>query len=253
MLGEETLLGKFAALGVNVNGLIVPARSVESVLSRHSFNLVLHNDDETHKVSLVGSATAVRFNGRYFLLCTNHQLRERDPQRVSMLKDDGSVLVTSGGMGAYPISSDTDAYDIVAFDFTEPVIDHLDLRQRFFDFNQVPPDAFNNKIVAVVLAGYPAKDQIYDIIENNHLGLVRRRIVCLPDGQPTDEAMLTLRAVTPLQDEADGMSGGSAFVIQLSNDEPHAYFAGMIVRGGREFFHILKSGFVAGFLRSLFP
>ncbi len=48
------------------------------------------------------------------------------------------------------------------------------------------------------------------------------------------------------------MSGGSAFVIQLLNGEPHAYFAGMIVRGGREFFHILKSGFVVEFLRSLF-
>lgn len=253
MLGEGTLLEEFSALGVNVNGLIVPGRSIERVLSRHAFNLVLNNDDETNKVSLVGSATAVRFDGRYILLCTKHQLRGCDPQQVSMLKDDGSVLVTSGGFRAYSDNIDTDAYDVAAFDFTEPVNDHPDLRRRFFNLNEVPPNAFTDKVIAMLLAGYPAKDQTYDIEENNHLGLARRQVVCLPHEQPSDEALLKLRVVTPLQDEPDGMSGGSAFVIQLLNDEPHAYFAGMIVRGGREFFYILKPGFVVEFLRSVFP
>ncbi len=252
MLGDETLLRKFAALAVNVNGLIVPGRSVANVLARHAFSLVLNNDHETYKVSLVGSATAVRFNGRYILLCTNHQLRGQDPQQVSMLKDDGSVLVTSGGIRSYTMSAETDAYDIAAFDFTEPVNDHPDLKKRFFDLKQVPPDTLNVNVIAMLLAGYPAKEQIYDLAENNHLGLRRQHVVCLPHEQPSDEALLTLRAETPLGNEPDGMSGGSAFVIQLLNGEPHAYFAGMIVRGGREFFHILKSGFVVEFLRSLF-
>jgi hypothetical protein len=253
MLPNKTFLGNFAALSVNVNGLIVPGRSVETVLARHALNLVLHNDHETFKVRLVGSATAVRFNGRYILLCTNHQIQGLDPEKVSMLKDDGSVLVTSSGMRSYPMSAETDAYDIAAFDFTEPVNDHPDLKKRFFDLEQVPPDALNVDVIAVLLAGYPAQDQNYDLAENNHLGLRRRHVVCLLHGQPSDEVMLTVRAETLLQDEPDGMSGGSAFVIQLLNGEPHAYFAGLIVRGGKEFFHILKSGVVVGFLRSAFP
>ncbi len=252
MFLDETLLRKFAALGVNMNGLIVPGRSVESVLARHTFNLVLYNDHETYKVSLVGSATAVRFNGRYVLLCTNHQLQGQDPQQVSMLKDDGSVLVTSGGIRSYPMSAETDAYDIAAFDFTEPVNDYPDLKRRFFDLKQMPSDTLNVNVIAMLLAGYPANDQIYDIAENNHLGLRRQHVVCLPHAQPSDEALLTLRAETPLVNEPDGMSGGSAFVIQLLNGEPHAYFAGIIVRGGKEFFHILKAGFVVDFLRSAF-
>jgi hypothetical protein len=253
MSGDETLLSRFAALGVSVNGLIVPGRLVESVLARHATNLVVYNDHETYKVSLVGSATAVRFNKRYILLCTNHQLQGRDPQQVSMLKDDGSVLVTSGGIKSYPVSAETDAYDIAAFDFTEPVKDHPDLKKRFFDLRRVPSNTLNVEVIAILLAGYPFQDQTYDIAEDNHLGLARRHVVCLPQGQPSDEVLLTVRAVTPLQVEPDGMSGGCAFVIQLLNGEPHAYFAGMIVRGGREFFHILKSGFVADFLRSAFP
>jgi hypothetical protein len=48
------------------------------------------------------------------------------------------------------------------------------------------------------------------------------------------------------------MSGGSAFVVQLDHGEPKAYFAGIIIRGGREYFQILKAGYVMAFLRGTF-
>ena len=87
--------------------------------------------------------------------------------------------LTSGGFRAYPDSIDTDAYDVAAFDFTEPVADHPELRRRFFDLSQVPPNTFNNDVIAVLLAGYPAKEQSYDLEENNHLGLApNERCAC---------------------------------------------------------------------------
>jgi hypothetical protein len=48
------------------------------------------------------------------------------------------------------------------------------------------------------------------------------------------------------------MSGGSAFVIQIEHGQPRAYFAGIILRGGEEFFTILKAGYVIAFLNSVF-
>lgn len=48
------------------------------------------------------------------------------------------------------------------------------------------------------------------------------------------------------------MSGGPAFVVQLHHGSPKAFFAGLIVRGGTEHFHILKVGYVMEFLRSVF-
>jgi hypothetical protein len=98
----------------------------------------------------------------------------------------------------------------------------------------------------------PQTTRIYDIHENNHIGLTRRNVVYQPHLQPSDDAMLTLRVVRPLEKHPDGMSGDSAFVIRLEHGKPQAYFAGIIVRGGRDFFTILKAGVVCAFLDSVF-
>lgn len=252
-MNKPTLIQDFAQLSVKLNGLVVPGRLIERTLAAHSFNLVVYNNHETHKVSLVGSATAVYFNGRYILLCSNHQLRDVNPKQVSMLKDDGDLLVTSGGYRAYQVRSDTDANDIAAFDFTEPVAAHPDLKRRFFDLTELPPNTPVTNVMAMLLTGYPSAGQTYDLETNNHLGLARLNVVCEPDGQPDDDALIRVRATSPLSIDPDGMSGGSAFVIQMSGTDLRAYFAGIILQGGRQFFHVLKSGYVVAFLRSLYP
>lgn len=81
---------------------------------------------------------------------------------------------------------------------------------------------------------------------------VERALTDLPDGRYAGEALLRVRAVQPLEIDPDGMSGGSAFVIQLVEGQARAYFGGMVVRGGREFFSILKPGFVIAFLDAVF-
>lgn len=249
---DITIFDQFAGHGVDVNGLIVPGRAIEGVLARHAFNLVVNNNDETFKVSLIGSATAVRRGGREILLSTHHQLRGIEPSQVAMLTDTGSHVITSGGYRGFLPHPDTDAHDIVAFDFTEPCKDRPELKKCFFELSRVPPEVLDSDVVAMLLSGYPADDQIYDIHENNHLGLTRRNVVCQPHSQPSDDALLTLRVVRPLAKHPDGMSGGSAFVIRLEHGKPHAYFAGIIVRGGRDFFTILKAGVVCAFLDSVF-
>ena len=247
-----TVLGRFASLGVNLNGLIVPARDIETTVARHAFNLFINTGLDDFKVQLMGSATAVRYRGRFILLTTQHQLKGVDESQVSMMTDDGSLLITSGGRRGYDPSSETDAFDIVAFDFTEPCQAHPELKPRFFDLHRRPPDTPNIHVLAMLLAGCPFDDQAYEVHENNHLGLARRHVVCLPDSQPSDEVLLTVRARTPLPVKPDGMSGGSAFVIQLVNDEPHAFFAGLILRGGKETFQILKAPHIVAFLNTVF-
>ncbi|WP_162943919.1 MULTISPECIES: hypothetical protein [unclassified Rhizobium] len=247
-----TILRQFSDHGVEINGLIIPGRSIESVLSRHVFNLIINNDHEVFKVSLVGSATAIRYRGRQILLATQHQLRGRDETQVAMLTDSGSHIITSGGVRRYSPRSDTDAYDIVAFDFSEPCADRPELKKRFFELREGPPDVLNIHVLAILLSGFPSADQIYNLHESNHLGLFRRNIVCLPGAQPNDEALLTVQASKPLDKLPDGMSGGSAFVVQLEDGRPRAYFAGLIVRGGKDTFQILKVGYVLAFLNAVF-
>ena len=250
--GSPSIIERFAAHSVCVNGLIVPGRSIESYLARYSLNLIVNNPDEIFKVLLVGSATPVLHRGRYILLTTQHQLNGVDPRQIAMLTDSGSHIITSGGLRLYSTRSDTDAYDIVAFDFTEPCNDRPELRRRFFLLRGWPPEVRPEDVQAVLLTGYPAADQNYDIFDNNHLGLVRRNVVCKHDSQPSDSCIFTVKALRPLGKSPNGMSGGSAFVIQLEVDQFNAYLSGIILRGGTDYFHVLKISSIIAFLDSVF-
>lgn len=249
------ILRRLAVLAIDVNGLIVPGRQIEGVLSRHSLNLVVNNNDEVFKVSLIGSATAVRRNGHEILLTTQHQIRETELSQVAMLTESGSHVVTCGGYGAFQPSSQSDANDIAAFDFSEPCKERPELRKHFFDLSRVPPEVVvaDNNVVAMLLSGYPSHEQNYDVHENNHLGLFRRQVVCRPHSHRMDDALLTVRAERPLLVHPDGMSGGSAFVIRREHGKLYAHFAGVIVRGGLEYFSILRAGVVCAFLDAVFP
>ena len=236
---------------VTFNGLLVPASSLKTVLARYVDNLVVWNDHQTYKVSLIGSAVPIRFSGRYFLLCTNHQLRECEKENVSLLGRDGQILVTSSGVRHFNDESNPHYRDLAAFDFTEACGAHLALRERFFDLREVPPIARNTDIVFALVAGFPSNDQRYELEERNHIGKVKRIVVCQPDPSSYDPALLCLRIDEPLDFDPDGMSGGSAFVVQVVAGEFRAYFAGLVVTGGRDRFHIIKVGDIYRFLATL--
>ncbi|MBY3257042.1 hypothetical protein HFO09_23090 [Rhizobium laguerreae] len=236
------------ATSIDLNGLFYPARGFDSVLAKYVDILTLYNDDPIYKVSIRGSATPLRYKNRFFLACCLHQLAGRDFTDVAMLKSDGSQLVTSAGVRSFISRTESDYSDLVIFDFTEPCLEHVDLQSRFFHFREIPPDAANTETIFVQVNGYPSSAQDYELEDKNHLGLRKRKVLCSLDGQPSDHALLRLKTYETLDFDPDGMSGGSAFTVQHIAGKPTAFFAGMIMRGGREHIHILKSGYIKAFL-----
>lgn len=247
----RSLLERLAGTSVSFNGLLLPASTLSRALARYVDNLFIWNDHEVYKVSLVGSAVPIRFADRYFLICTNHQLRGNEKEDVSLLGRDGQLLVTSSGVRHFDDESNPHYRDLAAFDFTEACEAHPAFRERFFYLHEVPPTARNTDIVFAVVAGFPSKDQKHEIEEKNHIGKVKRIVLCQPDPSTYDPALLCLRADEPLDFDPDGMSGGSAFVVQVVAGEFRAYFAGLVVTGGKDRFHIIKVGDIWRFLRTL--
>lgn len=243
---------RWAQSAARLNGVIIPAASLPTTLANSAVNLVVWNDHETFTVSLVGSATTVMFKGRYFLLCTQHQLRDVNPEHVSLLIDGGKSCVSSSGARSYPSHSDTDSYDIVAFDFTEACLAHPELQATFYRLGAVPPDVLNTEVIGFQVAGFPVEKQLYELHEHNRVGLRKQLLTCVLDGQPSDPCTLRIRTTTKLSFDPDGMSGGPAFVVQNVGNEIQAYFAGIVLRGGGDgFFYILKAGYVGAFLNSV--
>jgi hypothetical protein len=251
----RNVLERFAKLGVSLNGVVIPGRSIESVLARHALSLVVNNEgDKTFKLSLPGSATAIRYRGHDLMLITQHQLKGVDESRVAMLTDDGTRIITSSGRRGYDLNPERDANDVVAFNFTEPVAAVPELKPRFFNLTEIPVSFRSDITLAMLLVGFPSAVQDYDLYENNRLGFRRLHVTCLPHAeQPSDNAILRVKPTQALKINPDGMSGGAAFVIQYAEGGPRAYFAGIIVRGGQEDFYVLKSGVVIAFLDSILP
>lgn len=164
---------------------------------------------------------------------------------------DGRSIVTSSGVRHFNEESNPHYRDLAAFEFTESCEAHPDLKERFFDLREVPPSARNIDIICIVVAGFPSKDQKYELEEKNHIGRLKRIVVCQPDSATYDPALLCLRASEPLGFDPDGMSGGSAFVVQVVDGKFCAYFAGLVVTGGRDRFHIIKVGDIYRFLTTL--
>lgn len=188
----DILLDHFTGTSAILNGVAIPGRSIEAALSRHTVNVFVANDDDKYSVLLRGSGTAIRFNRHELLLCTQHQLVGVDRQKVGMMTEGGGIMVTSAGMRHYTRSQETDRNDLVAFNFDEPVQAHPELKRRFFNLSRHRP--LDREVIGVLLVGCATADQLYDVYENNHIGLARRTVVCTPDPAiPADAA--TLRVI----------------------------------------------------------
>lgn len=185
------------SLAVDVNGIVIPGGLVQDHLARYAECVVVNNGDPEYRISLAGSGALVRFRGREILLTTQHQLKDIDERQIGLLVDGGNV-VTSGGFQRYRPHPETDAYDMVAFDFSEPAREVPGLANRFFTLADAPPKVPNTHVLAMLLAGFVFKEQDYAIHEENRLGLARRHVLCLPDSQPADEVLLRIRAVQTL-------------------------------------------------------
>ncbi|MFY1710509.1 hypothetical protein J3366_03370 [Tritonibacter mobilis] len=234
-----------------VNGLYVLARSVQETLGRYSFNLFVWTHDEIYKVSLLGSATPIFYRGHYLVLSTRHQIKNIDPQDISMLTEDGEFAVTSSGYSVPRLSPEGmqhDLQDIVVFNFNGACEEHPALRLRFFRIGEFPPDCMNDSVVAVLNYGYPSDDQLYELHDKNHIGSRRRSTPLKIHSQPQDDTLLHLKPLQPLTFDPDGLSGGPNFVIQRSDGNFMVHFAGVTVRAGRKDVYIVKSGYIKGLL-----
>lgn len=238
------IITRMAARGIWVNDLLVPGGAIRSVLTRYVDHLAEYHEDPIFKVSLGGSMVLLHYRNRYFGVCCNHQLRDRKHQEVCLFERAGEKIVTSGGVAHFTIEGESDSTDLAVFNFTDPCLEGALSSNRFFEFRELPPSVPSNEIVFTLCAGFPSKDQRYELEDKNHLGSIKRIVVCTLDGQPSDPALIRLAPMEPLTFDPDGMSGGSAFTCIVVGGEFRAYFSGVIARAGKEYIHIIKAGYI---------
>lgn len=234
-------------LSASVNGLYITAPNLMSFLGEYSVNLAIWNHDETYKVSLVGSASPVRYRKNYLLICTNHQIGDADLEDISILTSDGEFAVTSSGYSALNSRSkywESDLRDIVIFNFNDACEKHTALQKKFFRIDYLPPDGPNEAVVAVLNYGYPSQDQLYELHDKNHIGSRRRATTLKVHRQPPDETLLHLKPRSKIPFNPDGLSGGPNFALHRTNEGFVVSFAGVTVRAGHDDLYLVKIGYI---------
>ncbi|WP_454655116.1 hypothetical protein [Bosea beijingensis] len=244
---HRDLLRDLSRRAVIFNDLVIPAKSVSRVVTRYVDHLVEILPDPDWLISLAGSVTLIHYRDRFFGVCCRHQLQGRDPEAIALLEGAGRTLISSGGLSSFNNANEGDFHDLAAFDFTEPCKQGALQPSRFLPVRAVPPNVLADRIVFVACAGFPFRDQQYEL-DKRHLGSGKRIAVCLPDHQPSDPALIALKMYRPIDFDPDGMSGGSAIVCLENSGRLELHLAGIVTRGGAGHFYVLKTGYICSFL-----
>lgn len=240
----ETVFGRAVWTSVKVHDLFIPASELQSRLNKFGQNLVVYTHVEGYEVQLIGSATGLYYRGANFLVCTAHQVKDFSEQDVGIVVPEKSNYISSEGFTRFR-TSDTllqgDAEDLYAFDFTSQVISKPELLGRFFRLHSNDFLDDDDNVVAYLAYGCPFVDQKYNIVDENHVGLVIRSMTCEPQIQPPDLALGLCRSLSPMDFDPNGLSGGPVFATVLQNHEVILKFAGIINRSGNGLIYFIKA------------
>ena len=244
----RSIIDDMRKMAVDHNGLIIPGRLIENMFAQYCVPLGYWTSFEQWPISIPGSATLIRYRGRYIMACTRHQLAGLSgTEDICVMLPNGpgqTRCITSGGTISFQDEMrDGDHHEIALFDFTEPAMAEPDLKPMFLDFRRQHPSIPASEVVGVITYGYPIEGRNMDYDAGN-LGLVKQKVVCRYEGQGADDAVHIIRPVVPLTFNPDGISGGPAFTIIMAHAGFEIHLAGINVRGGRELIRVIKAGAV---------
>lgn len=243
----NTLVGRKVSTSVKVHNIFVPANSLQSRLGKFGHNLLVFTHVDSYQVRLIGSATGLNYRGVNFLVCTNHQIGDTAEQDVGILLPRENSYISSSGYVRFQRAEtvrESDSEDLCAFDFTSQMKTHQELNQRFF---KLCADDFMNdtdEVVGYLAFGCPFVDQKYNVVDENHVGLVIRSMICEPQNQPFDSALGLCRLLSPMNFDPNGLSGGPVFATTLEGHELVLKFAGIINRSGSGLVYFIKANAV---------
>ena len=262
-MNNQFIINNFLNHSALLNGVLIPATSIESAISNYVQILFVNNDYSEWPLTFMGSCLTIFFRDRYFAICCRHQLKVlqgRPYQDIGILDKDGGIHCTSAGIRYFEDANDNELHELVLLDFTEPCRDRPIMRNRFIHLDAGQPEVKREQIIGLIASGYPARLQQYDS-ERRHFNSVIRNILCQPApkvGQTDDPTLHCVLPNSPIDFDPDGMSGGTVFMLYERNGCFHIGLAGIITRANASNFYILRidsimhfiDAFILGLIRS---
>lgn len=233
-----------SAIPVRIGRLFHRADDVENVLQKFCKQIFALTDDEQFPYSLVGSGAAIRINGRHFVFCCRHQVRDYPLDKIAVPLSFDKKIMSATTIRAPKITDDnrdSDTIDVMAFEFDTERYGVANLTSDFFPIDDDRVWPTGTAQVPFLVFGYPCRRQLFN---EERIGGRCIEIQATYDGGSSSPNLQRLRMEQPL--DADGMSGGPVFYVGATANGYFIGFAGMLMRGGSasNYLHFMAAGFL---------
>lgn len=250
-MDDSTILKDLISDTVWINEVVVRSVSLDPILAASCAQLTYLTGVEEFPVALPGSCTLLKYKGRYFSICTRHQLNQIDSTDFGMVAlpvgaiDGGGTnfITCAGAVWTDKSLHDTEYHEICVFDFTEQCLLHPDLGRRFFDIRGQHPNFHIDWVLSTVAYGFPTNHVNYDF-EAGNIGVSRMRVPYRFGPPDTDDAVHVLSIEGQTTIDPDGMSGGPTYFVLSTGGNEKVHLAGIAVTGGPSRLRIIKAGAV---------
>lgn len=250
----ELFANDMGLTSVRCRGLLVPHRTLPSVLARSTRPLLFENDDPTYIYTKRGSCTLLAFQQEYFVVFAEHQQRGYTPDAIRIVQGftGGPTLAVDTFVVVNPCGGE-EIEDLRALRISRGHHEQRDLSDFFpLSEQQLPPI---QSAVMLIATGTPT-DASTIAYEPAHVTVGTVSIGCIYEEASTSVAGLHTVRINPSHSEAfrlhvDGMSGAPIFSI---DGHPGAYvvnFRGTILRGGNGHLRYMDSALICRMFQKL--
>lgn len=220
---------------IRIGSLWVRPKEIQAHLGRYAQRFVSLNDDDVYQFQHLGSASAIKYRGRYFVISTDHQLKLGRIGQIGVLCGLGHVVITPNLMWTVETrfgDERDDNLDFAIYEFDPEDYKIPSIASQFFEVDIRAGIASSvGKIVIVI--GYPTRLQNIDYYDGKVDLLLVSSFVELVE-LTSSRYVYTFRTLAEDRFIEDGMSGSPVFEVVHENEIFQVKWLGIVVRGGKQ-------------------
>lgn len=247
LLRNLGITGYSLTVSVKVNSLWVRPKALQSHLGRYAHRFVKYTGDEVYQFQHIGTATGIKYRGRYFVISTYHQHEVGEKEGLGIYVFPENCVVIPGKKWIFNgplVEGRDDCYDFVIYEYQLQNHNISHFPSKFFavDENNSIGD-FDTDLSLMV--GYPTRLQNIDYYEGDiNLLLVSSSV--RRQNETTEKDVWVFETQNSEHFFEDGTSGSPIFQIVRHEDMFKVNWLGLVIRGGEKsrFGRVIQAEFI---------
>ena len=236
MIFLDTLFGSKIATSVKIGEVYYPINLATQALRYYSEPALFITEHViNYQLSKSGSAFKFKLLGKYFVVCTRHQLNSYSLDQFGLQGADPANIVTSNA--ALTSNDHDDDFDCCLFDFSDGVNSGSISKSSWYDISSDLNEGGLPKPIRVVAIGYPGHRNVIDY-ERQTFG-ASPNAVWGTESKSSIKNRLAFDVTPTIDFDPKGMSGGPVFGLHTSSNSVKVFFCGIVTNASRKKFNFI--------------